>query len=690
MKMLGSVLFCLSVSCTAAVGFELSTPDVTATILVPAGEPAYIRLAAADLAGDVERTTGRRPTIVDRLEACAAHSVVLTTVARPESAKLLARFADGVPAELGGKWEAYRIASVDAQVGPIQHALVIAGSNERGTMFGLYAFAEQYLEVDPLYFWADRPPQKRDRLAWDDVRIVADEPTFRYRGWFINDEDLLTEWYSDGGERDIDYPFYAQVTSPKASARVFEAMLRLQMNLVIPASFVDIRNPSEKRLIDDATRRGLLVTMHHIEPLGVSGFGFLNYWRDRGEKVPFSFVRHRDKFETVWRDYAGRWAKYGDQVVWQLGLRGIADRPVWVSDPSVPNTSEARGRLISDAIKLQWEIVRSIDPRPQPPSTTTLWMEGAALHEAGHLTFPESIAVIFSDNSPGWKLQRDFYEVEREPGRPYGIYYHHQLWGTGPHLAQGVSPHRCYGIFKLAVERGSTHYAMLNVSNVREFILGVDASARFLRDFDSFDPDEYLTRWCQDRFGVAAKDAEECYREFFDSYVDPETGAKHLLDGETRSAGTRFVRVLLDRVGQEKPFAEPERIKASIAKVSRHRAQVEAVDDGIDRVLGRLNGAERQLFQTNLGVQQRIMLALLRWHEESLRAGLALDEGDRKAALGHLEAALAAVRSVRDAKALASYGKWKHWYRGDKKMNIPAIEKLTEQAVEAYRRALVP
>jgi len=678
------LLLCTTARFATATGFELSTPESTATILVPESEPECVCLAAADLAGDVERITGRRPAIVDKLEDCSAHCVVLTTVDRPESAKLLAKFSDDL-AGVEGRWEAYRVASVDGNVGPVGRALLVVGSNERATMFGMYAFAEQYLEVDPLWFWADRPPRKRERLAWDHVRIAADEPTFRYRGWFINDEDLLTEWYDDGGRRDIDYPYYAQVTSPKASARVFEAMLRLQMNLVIPASFVDIRNPDEKRLIDDATRRGLLVTMHHIEPLGVSGFGFLNYWRDRGEKVPFSFVRHRDKFETVWRDYARRWAEYGDRVVWQLGLRGIADRPVWVSDPSAPNTSEARGKLISDAMALQWEIVRSVDKRPQPPATTTLWMEGASLHQAGRLTFPEGIAVIFSDNSPGWKLQRDFYEVKRQPGRPYGIYYHHQLWGIGPHLAQGVSPQRCHGIFKLAVERGSTHYAMLNVSNVREFILGVDASARFLRDFESFDPDEYLTTWCRDRFGPAAKDAEQCYRRFFDSYVDPASGARHLLDGETRSAGLRFLKALLDRVDAEKPFSEPERIVSAVAKVSRHRAQVEAAGEGVDRVMAALDGSERQLFQTNFVVQQRILLALLRWHEESLLAGQALHEGDRAATLAHLEAALAAIRSIRDTKTLASYGKWKHWYRGDKKMNIPSAEKLTEQVVEAYR-----
>src|SRR5690606_35932700 len=138
--------------------------------------------------------------------------------------------------------------------------------------------------------------------------------------------DLLTEWYLDGGQRDIDYPFYSRVVSPKASARVFEALLRLQYNLVIPASFVDIRNPDEARLIDEVTRRGLFVSMHHVEPMGVSGFGFLNYWRDHDQDVPFSYARHPDKFAIVWEEYARRWAEYPN-VIWQIGLRGIADRP---------------------------------------------------------------------------------------------------------------------------------------------------------------------------------------------------------------------------------------------------------------------------------------------------------------------------------------------------------------------------
>ena len=113
---------------------------------------------------------------------------MLASLDRPESAALLEKLAPGFGDGLKGKWEAYRVENVGSR-------LIIAGSDERGTMFGLYAFIEQYLGVDPLYFWASRPPQPRATLAWDSVELGSGEPTFRYRGWFINDEDLLTEWY---------------------------------------------------------------------------------------------------------------------------------------------------------------------------------------------------------------------------------------------------------------------------------------------------------------------------------------------------------------------------------------------------------------------------------------------------------------------------------------------------------------
>lgn len=646
-------------------GFELAGPGRMARIVVPAGEAECVRLAAQDLAKDVHAITGRSPVIVDSYDSCKGDCIVIA------AAEALRTIAPAAHAALRGKWEAYRV-----QTAPL--GLLIAGSDERGAMFGIYAFIERYLGVDPMYFWTDRAPARRVRLAWEQVGIEAGEPTFRFRGWFINDEDLLSEWKEGGGKRHIEYPYYHQVTAPEVLARVYEAMLRLQYNLVIPASFTDIANPDEERMVKEAVRRGLFVSMHHVEPLGVSGFAFQNYWRLRGHSVPFSFLRRRSEFEEIWRFYASRWARHPN-VVWQLGLRGIADRPVWVSDPSVPQAEESRGRLISDAMALQWEIIRSVDGRKDPPATTTLWMEGAELNRKGYLRFPSGVAVIFSDNSPGWKLTPDFYETPREPGRNYGLYYHHALWGSGPHLVQAVSPQKTHEIFRQAVETGATYYALLNVANVREFALGLAASARLLHDFASYDPDRYLAGWCRERFGAAAQQAEQAYRRFFAAYVVDETsGLPVLLDGQTLHAGERVFSRMLSPSRSD----EPEDLNRLLALVQRQREAMEAAAAEAAAALASMKGTGRASFETNLVAQQKILLGLLRWLEAGIQAARAQSGAE---AVKQVQAALDGMKDARAGQALAARGAWKDWYRGDRKMNLDRAEALTRQLLDKLR-----
>lgn len=87
---------------------------------------------------------------------------------------------------------------------------MIAGSDERGTMFGRYHFIEDYLDVDPLYFWKDREPEKKESLAWENFYFYQEEFFFKYRGLFVNDEDLITEWMESGGNRNIDSPIISR------------------------------------------------------------------------------------------------------------------------------------------------------------------------------------------------------------------------------------------------------------------------------------------------------------------------------------------------------------------------------------------------------------------------------------------------------------------------------------------------
>jgi hypothetical protein len=687
-----------------AAAFELVSPAQTATVLVPASEPECVRLAAEDLVSDTTKITGRTPIIVRSGDECESSCVVLASLDRPESAALLETLAPGFGDGLKGKWEAYRVESVGSR-------LIIAGSDERGTMFGLYAFIEKYLGVDPLYFWASRPPQKRTTLAWDDVQIQSGEPTFKFRGWFINDEDLLTEWKDGGGKRQIDYPYYGQVVHRDVMHAVAEALVRSRFNLIIPASFVDITNPSEEALVQECARRGVFLSQHHVEPMGVSAFSYFNYWRTRGRDLKYSYFSHPEEVREVWRVYARKWAAYPN-VIWQLGLRGIADRPMWMADPNTPQSDADRGRLISEAMAAQVKILDEVCPRQPRYLSTTLWAEGSALNQLGLLTIPEDTMIVFADNSPGWKWQRDFYSTPRNPKNSYGVYYHHGLIGSGPHLAQVPPPQKTFECLKSAVEKDAGTYAIFNVGNIREFVLGIDATAKMTWQMDSFDPDAWLAAWVRDRFSKQHDQIVEAYRTYFNAWqIHPEQQVPFLMDGQMFAAGNSSLGQLAKKLkngsvpnsGQASRTAAPVDRDAFWAGLSDMHPRRLARHEMLQRLAVQKNGlalALRQaqaaaaslpehevaLLRDNLIYQSAIMVQACVWLEQVELAHEAFDRGDRQActeALAQAEAAFARIPILADDYCR---GEWENWYRGCKKLNVSATLKRTRDILEQSRQ----
>lgn len=110
---------------------------------------------------------------------------------------------------LEGKWESYISQVVQNPLPGVERAMVVVGSDARGTIFGCYDLSEQ-IGVSPWWWWADVPVKRREGV-WAlgsgvggggngtrgaaNGRKVQGEPTVRYRGIFINDEQpALTNW----------------------------------------------------------------------------------------------------------------------------------------------------------------------------------------------------------------------------------------------------------------------------------------------------------------------------------------------------------------------------------------------------------------------------------------------------------------------------------------------------------------
>ncbi|MEI7733289.1 MAG: glycosyl hydrolase 115 family protein [Verrucomicrobiota bacterium] len=672
-----------------------------------------MRLAVEDLISDTRKITGKAPPLVTRADD---NSIVVVSLNRPESSALLEKLAPGFGDGLKGKWEAYRVETVDSR-------LIIAGSDERGTMFGLYAFIEKYIGVDPLYYWSSRPPQPQATLAWDEVKLSSGEPSFRFRGWFINDEDLLTEWKESGGKRQIDYPYYGQVVHREVMRAVAEALVRSRFNLIIPASFVDIMNPPEAALVEECARRGVFVSQHHVEPLGVSAFSYFNYWKQRGRDLKYSYFSHPAEVREVWRAYAEKWAAYPN-VIWQLGLRGIADRPMWMADPNTPQSDADRGRLISEAMAAQVKILDEVCPRQPRHLSTTLWAEGSALNQKQLLTIPEGTIIVFADNSPGWKWQPDFYSTPRNPKNTYGVYYHHGLIGSGPHLTQVASPHKTFECLKTAVEKGAGTYAIFNVANIREFVLGIDATANMTWRMNSFVPDEWLAEWVRERFSQQRDKITTAYQVYFNAWqIHDAQQVPFLMDGQMFGAGNTVLGQLAknlkgNKIGRD---AEPEknqqvnRQHQATERVSLAKADAfwSGLNDMHPRSLGRRETIKRLAAQKagltlallharsaaaalpeteafflndNLIYPGAIMVQTCSWLEHVEIAHEALDLDNHSACIDALAQAEAAFARIPSLAERYCRGEWENWYRGCKKLNISATLKRTQEVLEQARQ----
>ncbi len=685
---------------SAQASFVLAAPDRTASILVPPGEPECVRLAAEDLVRDVARITGRTPAFA---QGAGDAGVVLASLNRPESAAMLEKLAPGFAGGLAGKWEAFRVETVGSR-------LIVAGSDERGTMFGLYTFIEEQLGVDPLGFWTSRAPRPRATLEWDRVRIVSDGPAFKFRGWFINDEDLLTEWRESGGTRRIDYPYYGQVVNREVMRAVAESLVRSRFNLIIPASFIDILNPPEAALLEECARRGVFLSQHHVEPLGVSAFAYFNYWKARGRDLKYSYYSHPAEVREVWRVYAEKWAAHPN-VIWQLGLRGIADRPMWMADPATPQSDAERGRLISDAMAEQVRILDEGVPRRPRIMSTTLWAEGSALNRLGLLTIPTNTIVVFADNSPGWKWQEDFHSTPRDPRNTYGVYYHHGLIGSGPHLAQVPSPRKTHECMRTAMEKGAGTYAIFNVGNIREFVLGIDATAKMTWRMDGFDPDAWMDGWARTRFPSRVAEATAAYRAYFDAWqIHPEQNVPFLMDGQMFGAGNSALGKIAKRLKEKTskpavatnapaPKAGGDAFWAGLSDMHPRDLgrtatlhHLAAQRDGLSKAIktaeaaaAALPAGEAAFLRDNLIYQAMIMVRTGLWLEQIEAAGDNLDRGDRAGCAAALASAEASFAEIPRFSEPYCRGPWENWYRGCRKLNIEAALKRTRDVLAQAR-----
>lgn len=645
-------------------------------------ENSCVRFAAQDLCGDLKKIGAQTVQLVTD-DACAAEcGIFIGTLGQAHVDAYLAQV--GIDASgIAGRSEHYLLAPTDA-------GMAIIGSDKRGTMWGIFEYAQRYLGVDPLYIWTDHEPKRLDRIPLPE-KITSDGPKgYRFRGWFINDEDLI-QGFCNKGWADKGYRLHRDYG--EMLDMLIETALRLKQNMLIPCSHLDIMKPEEEAIVQRVTARGLYITMHHIEPVGVQQRTIDAYWAARGVTENVNFVDHPQKYYEVWEKYIARWAEYED-VIWQLGLRGRGDRPVWYQNDRIPDSEQARGKLISDAIATQLNMVRAQCPGREICSTTTLWMEGMPLYRAGALRIPKGTMIIQSDFGPNQMWGVGYQETPRNPQNPCGLYYHLAFWGCGPHLIQGNRPEKICFNFRQARERGDTGYVVLNVSNFREFVYGVQYEAQLTWNPENDDVASYRRAWCRDQFeteDTAALEAVyEAYYQCFASMDDSTFPAQMTFnDGMARRVATKLMQIirgseLIPEDIQNKRLYDFESTDAFIAYYER------ATREGLARFAkthAQAMAAEKQIpqhrrrfFAANMLVHIEIMQGLYGWVNALCRAAANRRAGESDAAYEQIiaQGVQALEKAITDRRK-AEYGRFDSWYICDRLINLPELRQMTAE-----------
>ena len=664
--------------------YRLYDENVKTDIYYDCNENICITKAIMDLQKDIGVVGGKDICVNQYLPDKIENNFIIGTLKN----KVFANFVKELKIDIShieNKWEKYLIRTI----GDNEDTLIIIGSDDRGTMWGIYEFSERFLGVDPLYLWTDYEPVKMDVLEIEKINIADGPCTFKYRGWFVNDEDLISG-YCKGAIPEKGYHYHKDYV--KTLEMIVETGLRLKQNLLIPCTYLDIENPFEEALVRIITERGMYISMHHQEPVGVHQFTVDRYWKERGIE-DINYFEHKDKYEFLWRKYIKKWSKY-DNVIWQLGLRGRGDRPVWYNSSGIPTSTAERGKLISDAIKKQLEIIKEENPDREIISTSTLWMEGMGLFKENALTFPEETIVVQADFAPEQMWGEGYYTTPREAGRDFGVYYHAGFWGCGPHLVQGNKPEKIYYNYKNAIDKGDTRYSILNVGNFREFVFNIKCVADLTWDFDNFNTDTFRLKWCEKEFKVDNPcEISEIYKEYYECFHEMDStiipGQMLLMDGMTRRVAFMLIEIIRGRAFRKLDIQNTRLFdfKSTNDFVTYY---MNATREGIKRFKSLYNKAvatlqnipedRQQFFVANMIVHIEIILGLYKWvYNLCLAAVDRTTCKDDTKYKEHIDNAVFALAKICVDRRKAASDKWAHWYDGDALLNVAGNMELTRE-----------
>ncbi|HEX9048190.1 MAG TPA: glycosyl hydrolase 115 family protein [Verrucomicrobiae bacterium] len=451
--------------------FLIVANEKQATVIVDPADYPVVQLAANFFAEDVARVTGH-PLVVTNTPA-GASLIIAGTLGRSATVDALAA-AGKIPGvdQIKGRWETTLWQIVEKPLPGVDHALVIVGSDRRGTAYGLMRLSEQ-IGVSPWYWWADVSVRHRETVAVNVSAGQMDAPGVKYRGIFLNDEDWgLNPWAAKTFDPDF------KNIGPKTYARIFELMLRLRLNYIWPAMHAcsaEFSSVPENALLAD--KFGIVAGSSHCEPMLCNNV----HWNEK-ERGRWNYSVNRDTIHSYWEDNVK--ARSTEEAVWTLGIRGIHDAGMEKPPTALPD----RINLVSQVIKDQRELLaKHVSPQWGPVAQCFVpYKEVLPIYDAG-LKVPDDVTLVWVDDNFGY-IRRLSAPAERQRPGGAGVYWHLSYYG-GPHSYTWINttaPALLWEELHKAWENDARSLWVINVGDIKPMEIGIDYFSRFAWNPDGF------------------------------------------------------------------------------------------------------------------------------------------------------------------------------------------------------------
>ncbi|SFC43789.1 Glycosyl hydrolase family 115 [Flagellimonas taeanensis] len=470
----------------AKSGFTLVENGVPANILVSESDHTGVVKVAGMFQKDLGHVSGQEAELIVGEAHQTQNLIIVGTMGKSSLIDRLAEEGKIDVAELEGKWEQFLITPVLNPMDGVDSALVIAGSDKRGTIFGMFDLSEQ-MGVSPWYWWADVPVKVRKNIYAKPKTYTLGEPKVKYRGIFINDEaPALSGWVTEK-YGDFNKQFYE---------KVFELILRMKGNYLWPAMWGRSLWDDDPTTAPLADEMGVVLATSHHEPLMRSHVEW-----DRYGEGTWDYEKNQKKLREFWRE--GMERTKGQEKVVTLAMRGDGDEAM-----SEGTNIDLLEKIVED----QREIIEEVTDRPieETPQVWALYKEVQDYYDKG-MRVPDDVTLLLCDDN--WGQVRVLPALDSEPREGgYGMYYHFDFVG-GPRSYKWLNTtqiERVWEQMHLTYSYGVDEIWLVNVGDIKPMEFPISFFLEYAwnpEDFSAEKLPHYYTEWARNQFG--SKHAKE-------------------------------------------------------------------------------------------------------------------------------------------------------------------------------------